>query len=251
MIRQARNYLVSAVSGATLIGAAIAVFVVLVSAQVFHDWPIAALGDGGPKPAVSAEQALPGGSGSATATADVGRAATGNARGDAAANGGSHRPGGSGVSNSQTTPVSPEAAEPAPSSGNGPPSGDEGSSPANPPAASPPGNGGGSGAGGGAEASEGGGGGSESGGSGGGKEAGATPEAGGSGGQTSASAGVTETVNGVVNGVDEATGGVVGSTGATEVTEGVVNGVAGPESTVGKVVDGSVESVNGLLGGGK
>src|SRR5260221_9670426 len=47
MIRQAHTYLVSAMSGATLIAIAIAVFVVLVSAQVFRDWPIAALGAGG------------------------------------------------------------------------------------------------------------------------------------------------------------------------------------------------------------
>src|SRR4051812_47545844 len=47
MIRQAHTYLVSAMSGATLIAIAIAAFVVLVSAQVFRDWPIAALGEGG------------------------------------------------------------------------------------------------------------------------------------------------------------------------------------------------------------
>ena len=52
MIRQAHTYLVSAMSGATLIAIAIAVFVVLVSAQVFRDWPIAALGDSGDSAAV-------------------------------------------------------------------------------------------------------------------------------------------------------------------------------------------------------
>ena len=43
MIRQAHTYLVGAMGGATLIAIAIAVFVLLVSAQVFRDWPIAAL----------------------------------------------------------------------------------------------------------------------------------------------------------------------------------------------------------------
>ena len=50
MIRQARTYLVGAMSGATLIAIAIAVFVLLVSAQVFRDWPIAALGGGDDRP---------------------------------------------------------------------------------------------------------------------------------------------------------------------------------------------------------
>src|SRR5688500_13713709 len=45
MVRQAHTYLVGAVSGATLIAIAIAAFVLLVSAQVFGDWPIAGLGD--------------------------------------------------------------------------------------------------------------------------------------------------------------------------------------------------------------
>src|SRR4051794_20185162 len=40
MIRQAHTYLVGALSGVTLIGIAIAVFIVLVSAQVFHELPI-------------------------------------------------------------------------------------------------------------------------------------------------------------------------------------------------------------------
>ncbi len=63
---------------------------------------------------------------------------------------------------------------------------------------------------------------------------------------------MTETVNNTVTKVDETvTGGALGSTGVTEVTEEVVNGVAGPESTVGKVVDEAVGTVGGLLGGGK
>ena len=63
---------------------------------------------------------------------------------------------------------------------------------------------------------------------------------------------MTETVNDTVNQVDQtALGGTLGETGVTEVTEGVVNGVVGPESTVGKVVDETVEAVGGLLGGNR
>ena len=40
MIRQAHTYLVGALSGVVVIGIAIAAFVVLVSAQVFHELPI-------------------------------------------------------------------------------------------------------------------------------------------------------------------------------------------------------------------
>jgi hypothetical protein len=58
-------------------------------------------------------------------------------------------------------------------------------------------------------------------------------------------------VNKTVAGVDEATGGVIGSTGVTGVTEKVVEEVAGPESTVGKTVDEVVKTVGGLLGGNR
>src|SRR4029077_2789056 len=47
MIRQAHTDLLGAMGGATLIAVAIVVFAVLVSAQVFRDWPIAALGGSG------------------------------------------------------------------------------------------------------------------------------------------------------------------------------------------------------------
>ncbi len=46
MIRQAHSYLLGAMSGAALLAAAIAVFVVLVSLQAFQDWPISGLGAG-------------------------------------------------------------------------------------------------------------------------------------------------------------------------------------------------------------
>src|SRR5665811_1012662 len=47
MIRQARSYLVGAVSGTTLIAAAVVVFVVLVSVQAVRDWPLAGLAGSG------------------------------------------------------------------------------------------------------------------------------------------------------------------------------------------------------------
>ncbi len=79
MVRQAHTYLVGAMSGATLIAIAIAFFVVLVSAQVFRDWPLAALGGGDETAAVS--RAHPAGgsatgapSGSATIAAAAGKA---------------------------------------------------------------------------------------------------------------------------------------------------------------------------------
>ena len=71
------------------------------------------------------------------------------------------------------------------------------------------------------------------------------------GGGQSTSGAVTGTVNKTVSGVDEATGGVLGSTGVTKITEKVVKGVAGPESTVGETVDEVVKTVGGLLGGSK
>ena len=61
---------------------------------------------------------------------------------------------------------------------------------------------------------------------------------------------MTEAVNGTVNGVDDGVlGGALHESGVTGATEGLVNGVAGPESPVGKVVDGTVEAVGGLLHG--
>jgi len=67
MVRQARNYMVGAMSGAGLIAAAVVVFVVLVSALVFEDLPVAGLGGGGDEPSVSA--ARPAAAGTAVAGA--------------------------------------------------------------------------------------------------------------------------------------------------------------------------------------
>ena len=57
MIKQAHTYLVGALSGVTLIGIAIAVFVVLVSAQVFHELPIVNVSSPDQKPAAVAPAA--------------------------------------------------------------------------------------------------------------------------------------------------------------------------------------------------
>src|SRR6185312_1109946 len=69
MVRQAHAYLVSAVSGATLIAIAIAAFVILVSAQVFKDWPIDAFGGGDGTAAVSSADAVGNGSGAGAGAA--------------------------------------------------------------------------------------------------------------------------------------------------------------------------------------
>lgn len=235
MIRQAHTYMVSAMSGAMLIALAIAVFVVLVSAQVFKDWPLAALGNGGsagisntrPAHAPAAAATATGGStaksGSTTGAAPgAGGAAAKTRKAGAdltAVDGGANAPAGAGGTAGGGTGGSGGSGGPGnstPTSGPNSPS----------PTASSPSSG----------------------------SAGGNGSASGSGGSSGSSAAstpagqVTETVNGAVNQVDEtALGGTLNSTGVTEVTESVVNGVAGPESVVGKAVDETVGVVGGLL----
>src|SRR3954471_11587427 len=103
MIRQARTYLVGAMSGASLIAVAIAVFVVLVSTQVFGDFPIAGLVGGGEADVSTAKEAAApttGGAG-AGATAGIGaaKAAAAAGKGGAAgkAGGGADSNGAAGV----------------------------------------------------------------------------------------------------------------------------------------------------------
>jgi hypothetical protein len=236
MVRQAKAYLVGAVSGTALIAVAIAAFVLLVSLQVFRDWPIAALG-GGKDAAVAEAEAVPGGS-------VAGGGSSGTA--EAAAGDGGSATGGGGTGGARGEDAT--AAAPAPSTGTAVPA---------------PGDGGGGG--GGANGGDGGGGGA----AGGGGDSGTSPAGQGTGSSTppassqpggsesgssksgsSPSGQITEAVNNTVNQVDETVlGGALGETGVTDVTEGVVNGVAGPESTVGKVVDETVGAVGGLLEG--
>lgn len=243
MVRQAHTYLVGAMSGATLIAVAIAVFVVLVSAQVFSRWPIVALGGDSDSAAVSKAHPAAGSAADAAgalvaATTAARKAAAATARlGGGNGNGGNDAVAGSdGVGSSggsEVTTTGPD--EPA---GNaGPQDGGSGNatSPQSPATTSPSGSSGSSSSGGGST------GGGATSGSGGGSTGATTP---------TTSAQVTETVNGTVTKVDEtALGGTLQETGVTGVTESVVNGVAGPESTVGKVVDETVGVVGGLLGG--
>jgi hypothetical protein len=229
MIRQAHTYMVSAMSGAMLIALAIAVFVVLVSAQVFKDWPIAALGNGGSagisnaRPAHSPAVAATATGGSTAKSGSTAGAVPGTGRAAAtkkagadltAVDGGASAPAGAGVTAGGGKGGSGGSGG---GSGNSTPT----SAPNSPsPTASSPSSGSASGSGGSS-----------------GSSAASTPA-----GQ------VTETVNNTVNQVDEtALGGTLNSTGVTEVTEGVVNGVAGPESVVGKAVDETVGVVGGLL----
>jgi hypothetical protein len=225
MIRQAHTYLVSAMSGAALIAVAIAVFVVLVSAQVFKDWPIADLGGDGDEtaPVSQTEHVRPpvdvAGSAAGLVGADAKRAGrvSGNPGSVAthvlgtAGGGGVTGSGGSGNRGGDDgTPSSP-AQVPTPS--NLPSNGSAGAGSAN----------------------------------GGAKGGGA-----GSGTAPSTAGTVTSTVNDTVTKVDEtALGGTLHESGVTPVTEGVVDGVTGPESPVGKVVDETTGAVGGLLPGNR
>jgi hypothetical protein len=215
MIRQAHTYLVSAMSGATLIAIAIAAFVLLVSAQVFRDWPVAALGNGddssslskrepvGPTPAAAAGATAGPGASAATTAGGGGIGKSGG--GGSTPTAGAEAPEGGGTDGGEAT-------------GGGGPGGSGTGSPASPAPST-------------ADTSAGGGGGS-----------GSTT--------TSTSGKVAETANGTVTQVDEtATGGALNEAGVTPVTEGVVNGVAGTESPVGKVVDETAGAVGGVLPG--
>lgn len=243
MIRQAHTYLAGAVSSTALVVAAVVAFVLLVSFQALRDWPLAGIGIGGDDSAATGPSTP--GSGSATAPAETG--ATAIAVGPVVTKGSARK--GSGGSTARqghqvavdaspiATTGSPTAEAPpsSPASQGGAPSAPSSSSPTASASSNPAsGGGGGGGGGGGAGPATGTGSGSSAGGS-----------------SQSTSGAITETVNKTVSGVDEATGGVLGSTGVTETTGKVVESVAGPESTVGKTVDEVVKTVGGLLGGNK
>jgi hypothetical protein len=221
MVRQAHTYLVGAMSGVTLIAIAIAAFVLLVSTQVFTDWPIAGLG-GSDEAAVSDAQPVgsgaegPAGAGAAAAAGTTTAAGAG-----ATAGGGANA--GNGAGNTQldgSGSVQPGSSSGEPSAGGGGGQGGSGNgrSAPNAPSANP-----------------------------------SSPASGGSAGGGSSAASspsqtVTTTVNETVKKVDESVlGGALDNTGVPDLAEDVVNGVAGPESTVGKVVDGVAGTVGGLL----
>jgi type IV secretion system protein TrbL len=231
MIRQAHTYLAGAVSGSALVAAAVVAFVLLVSFQALRDWPLAGISIGGDDSAATGA-ANPGGGSPASSV----RAGVSAATGPAVAKGAT-RADGTHSTAKQDNQVVLDAS----------PTGTAGSPTAEAPSSSPIGQGGSASA-----PSD-----SSLSGSGSSRPA---PREGGGGSGTGSSAGgssqstsgaITDTVNKTVSGVDEATGGVVGSTGVTEVTEKTVENVAGPESTVGHTGDEAVKTVGGLLGGNK
>jgi hypothetical protein len=267
MVRQAHNYLVGAFSGVTLIGIAIAVFVFLVSAQVFHDWPVASLGGHNDSAAVAPAKALPGSNQTADAAptvttapaAPTAAAAVGATAGSTAKRADRHHA----ASTDATGPATVVEAAPDPTTaGDEAPSGEDSTSQASQPSSSstnstPDSD---TGSTGGSTSSAGTGGSSTS-------SSGSSNSATGSSGSSGAVTGTTTappvaivnkpaeaiagTVNGTVGAVNEATGGTLTNTGVAPVVEQVVGGVVGPESVVGKTVDGVGESVNKLLGGGE
>src|SRR5262249_6288971 len=131
MIRQARRYLVGAASSVTLVSIAIVVFVVLVSAQVFTNWPVGVLGGNDSKAAVSGADAVsaPAGGGVAGAAKTVSPgAAAANATAPNGAAPGAHQDGGgtqpsvkqqAGVGSSDVPDTSSEPAATTPANGNG------------------------------------------------------------------------------------------------------------------------------------
>lgn len=294
MIRQAQTYLFGALSGVVVIGIAIAAFVVLVSAQVFHDLPIPALSSSDQNAAaVSPAKAVNGSAdGGAVASTGPANAPTGqsnpapsNSGGPTGAAGpvdGNRRQRGDATPTRDATGPA-EVVETAPTTTSTGTGDDEGSSTSGgktggskktqpssntqQPSPSNSGSNGGSSGGNSSNSSSG-----TSGGSGGsssssptttsGSSSSGSPSTGTSGGGSTTttppatpvttakpSEAVTEAVNGTVGTVDEALGGTLSETGVTKVTEELVEGVAGPESVVGKTVDGVGEVVGGLVGG--
>jgi hypothetical protein len=235
MIRQAHTYLAGAVSSTALVAAAVVAFVLLVSFQALKDWPLAGISIGGGDSA-AIEPGNPGAGSATSLTETAGGVSAGPVVTKGPARNGNGRP-----TAKQDRQVAVDAS----------PTAATGSPTAEAPSSSPAGQGGSAGSPSGSSPT-----GSASssptpGGGGGGSSPG-TGSGGSAGGSSKSTSGAaTETVNKTVSGVDEATGGVLGSTGVTETTEKVVESVAGPESTVGKTVDEVVKGVGGLLGGNK
>jgi hypothetical protein len=231
MVRQAHTYLAGAVSGTALIAAAVVAFVLLVSLQALRDWPLAGIAGGGDGSAVSSGRPAAGPGAASAAAAGAGAAvvpspgagANGNARGLGGRADESRQQLGAGTVGPPPSPASDSPAGKAPASNPA-----DGGGAASPTTQSTP---------------------SSSGGGGGGGNGGpvSLPGTGGSGGGTSDA--VAGAVNNTVSGVDQTLGGALGDTGVTKASEEVVSGVAGPESTVGGIVDKVGETVDGLLPG--
>ncbi|HEX3737413.1 MAG TPA: hypothetical protein VHV53_07695, partial [Solirubrobacterales bacterium] len=272
--------LVGALSGVVVIAIAIAAFVVLVSAQVFHDLPIPALSSSDQKAAVSTAKAVSPPDHQAVAT--TGGVTTGVAQptgtgpngagpngptGAAAPQEGRRHGGNSAPTEDATAPA--EVAEGTAGTTGGNEASSTGGNPrshssqpttsSNPPSSTSAPNSSSGGGNGTTGTSGSGGSGNSTSGSTGSPGGGAATGTSGGGSTTSPpstpvttakpSEELTEGLNGTVGGVDEATGGGLHELGVTHVTEEVVNGAAGPESVVGKTVDGVGEVVGGLLGG--
>lgn len=224
VIRQARIYLAGAVSGTTLVVAAVVGFVVLVSLQSLQDWPLAGLHVGGHNssgnaavaPGHPAAKGTGGGGGTGGTAATTPNRATGTANGTQTAGGidtATTTPGSSGP-----TAVAPRPGHPATGGGKRASSVSPGESTAN---------------------------GGKSGSATGGGNEGATKA-----GNEGVGAQVTETATGAVNeatkGVDATAGQTEGETGIVGTTEEVVHSVIGPSP---KASPKATEAVGGLLGG--
>lgn len=215
MIRQARIYLASAVSGTTVIVAALIAFVVLVSLQTLRDWPLSGLGGdsqsavrrpAGVDRTAAGEQATPG--------VPAGRA-TGGPQAPQSQGGGSG-------DTAQGAPAvgAPDAARP----GGGPPPTDSHPYPT----------GGGAGSFGSATRSV---------------DRGGARAGNGSGAESSPAGAVGGAVEDTVAGVDEASGGALSGAGLTGVGQGAAEGVDETSAAAGDGVD-TGTAADGLLGGG-
>jgi hypothetical protein len=117
VIRQAHAYLAGAVSSVALIAAAVVVFVLLISAQAFRDWPISGLGLAGEGDTAAVAPARPVTSGSAST---AGGGASSTASGQGAASGNARHPGAGGHPGGGASVTSaPSAGKPTPDSGVG------------------------------------------------------------------------------------------------------------------------------------
>lgn len=215
MIRQAHSYFLGAMSGTALIAGAVVVFVVLVSAQAFKDWPISALGGGFGEsaPLAPGKPVAHGEGGTAASSAPKQSQAQGKHNGDskggAPSRGTAHNVDSVGATGGSTHT----------GAGSSPPAGSTGGSAGG----SPTGAGSSAGSGStGAGSSQ--------------------PSGGGNPGSE-----VTNTVNDTVSGAGNTIGGALEGAGVPKAAEEIVNGAAGPESVVGQTAEKAGETVGGLL----
>jgi hypothetical protein len=215
MIRQAQTYLHGAASGAGLVAAAVVGFVLLVWLSPFHGLPLPSLGFGADGITPASERSLDSTPAAHRAGAGGVVRRTGGRKSSAQANSNPAKPGQDG---------SPKGGQ------NVTTHSDLGSNPGAGPAPQGPGRDdpapqGGGGSGGGAPS---------------GLQVGDT---------TVNSQAASDAANGVVDTVDQATGGALDQTGVSDTAHGVIDGAVGPGSTAGGAVDGALGAVGGALGG--